>query len=149
MAKYNKDLTFYKPKKDKTGCATQWQMSIKKDGSRFAFLEAAEQKEDEGGFHRFDWDNCLTVKMEIFDLGSVLSVLDRRQEKVKLYHQTENDNKMINVERNKEKGYYVLRVSQKTKDGKTKACQHAMTEDEVSVLSVAIRRMIEVLLGWK
>ncbi len=155
----------YKPQKDKTGCASQWQLSEKKvvrgkDNKEFTefmfFLEMAHQlpENDQNDNNKFDWDNSVTVKMGAIDLGEVIAVLDGKKdavggEKGMLYHETPGGgNKVVSFSWMKERGAFGLKVSAQNAQKDTDKIQHLISVGEASVLLVLLKQAIIKMYDW-
>lgn len=112
------EKTFYKPTKRETGGAFKFNLHT---SGRFSFMKAAPQigpmadrftKEKQ---KVFGWDDetAINVKMTDEDCGSLLSVIYKLNPNVSLYHQTDNDNKIIEFTFVPDRKGFSLKVSQK------------------------------------
>ena len=145
----------YKPNKQATGTASQWQLSFKKDEKYNPwklFYEMAKQTGiDEKGNARFDWENAIRVKMDIPDLGEILAVLEQKQQQVgndgKIFHKTDSNNKIINFFYNENSKNYFMKVSRQTAEGVV-AFQQNMTIGEGCALSILLKEAIVKLSCW-
>lgn len=137
---------FYKPKKDLKGCATSINTSIKKVNNydrAFCFIQSAYQvANDEDGNARFDWkgDNKITMKLGCFDAAKIIAFLERRTDKVELFHKTETANTQLTMKPYND--MYSYRLSKKDDSGKLLVCQHLITQDEAVVLIEFLKKVI-------
>lgn len=107
------EWVLYKPNKRGTGAAAKF--NLHKSGE-FSFLKMAPQIAQMGSERMFAWDaddKTINVKMNVNDLSSMLAVLYNRLPDAKLYHQTDNENKVIEFVHSPERKGYSLRVSHK------------------------------------
>lgn len=105
------ELTFYKPNKKESGGAIKF--NIHKSG-KYTFMKAAAQIAPMGERKVFGWDdnNVINVKMGLNDLGSFLSVIRGYLSSTKLFHKTDNDNKIIEFSHSPERESFALSISQ-------------------------------------
>lgn len=145
----------YKPNKQGTGSASQWQLSYKSD-DRYnpwkLFYEIAKQTViDENGNARFDWENSIKVKMDISDIGEILAVLEQKQQQVgqdgKIFHKTEANNKVINFFFNEKTNNFFIKVSRQTTEGVV-ALQQNMSIGEGCTLRILLHEAILKLSYW-
>ena len=80
--KSRKEYRIYKPNKNNSGSVSSWQVSLDSNPEKGnnVFLDCANQKQSENDNAAFDWDNKVTVKLGLPDLGAILSVLNGRQD---------------------------------------------------------------------
>lgn len=80
----------YRPKSDKKGLAAQVQVN-----GENCYLKLARQEQSAGEYDKFSWQKKgevsdptknLNVKIGLSDIGSILSVLNNRQQDVTLFH---------------------------------------------------------------
>jgi len=109
--------TIYKPNKKETGGAIK--LNLHKSG-KFAFMKAAKQIAPMGSTKMFGWEDevAINVKMGITDLSEMLSVIEKYKKDTKLYHQTDNDNKVIEFTDVPERGGFSLSISHKFQGNK-------------------------------
>lgn len=155
----------YKPSRDGSGCASQWQLAEKKvtrgkDNKEFTdfvvFLEVAPQlpDKDTNGNDRFDWDNSITVKMGVADIGEVLAVLDGKKdavggEKGTLFHETPGGgNKVVGFSWLKDRGQFGLKVSAQDAQKNAKKAQHLMSVGEACILGTLLKQAIVRMYQW-
>ena len=145
----------YKPNKQGTGTASQWQLSYKNDDRyhpwKLFYSIATQTGMDENGNARFDWENAIKVKMDIPDLGEILAVLEHQQQQVghdgKLFHKSGANNKVINFFHNEANNNYFMKVSSKTSQGVI-AYQQNMTIGEGCALRVLLKEAVLKLSYW-
>ena len=149
------NLSFYKPNKQEKGCALQFQLSTKQEVVyndkeflvNYLFLTGAHQKgKNENGNAIFDWQNGITIKLGLNDIGELLAVLSNRQGSAQLYHQTPKDNKIIKLQK-EENGTYRLGISQKV-GGDADRMQQTLSTSDASILYECLRYASLKLLGW-
>ena len=82
--KSRKEYRIYKPSKNNSGSVSSWQVSLDSNPEKGnnVFLDCANQKQSENDNAAFDWDNKVTVKLGLPDLGAILSVLNGRQDDI-------------------------------------------------------------------
>ena len=125
--------TIYKPTKRGTGGA--FKFNLHKEG-KFSFLQGAKQVAPMGSDRVFGWgkDESVNVKMSAEDLGGILSVIMRFNPSISLYHQTENDNKIIEFVHVPDRKGYSLKISQKRGDSEAIQVFAGITYAEAVVL---------------
>jgi len=108
------EYTLYKPTKSIKGAA--FKFNLHKSG-KFSFLKAAPQIAAIGSDKVFGWadDTSINAKMNIEDLGAMLSVILKLQNSVSLYHQTDAGNKIIEFAHVPDRKGYSLKISSKEK----------------------------------
>src|SRR5690606_21965674 len=79
------DYAIYKPNGRGTGGVIRFEWNREKAS---VFVDAASQS----GEKQFDWENKITMKWALTDLGNVLATLQGRQAQTKLFHQSERAN---------------------------------------------------------
>ena len=79
------EYTIYKPNSRGNGGVVRFGLNRAKGA---LFVDAAAQ----AGEKQFDWDNKITMKWGLSDLGPVLATLQGRLPQAKLFHQTEKAN---------------------------------------------------------
>ncbi len=160
--KFETTFKIFKPRQNGEGAASQWEFNPKPE-KRCMFLESAPQKNIKGDKDTnasFDWDNKITMKLGLLDMGEILATftglqkgagpLDGEGRHKGIYHQPPGGNKntILQIAINKSQTMYYLRLSQKSQGQEMKSVEHAITFAEASVLAVLLRRAIEVLHGW-
>src|SRR6478752_8000004 len=79
------EYAIYKPNSRGSGGVVRFELNLAKAA---VFVDAANQS----GEKQFDWENKITMKWGLPDLGTVLAVLQSRQPQAKLFHQSEKAN---------------------------------------------------------
>lgn len=156
MAKqFPENLMFYKAKKDGKGAAGQWSLSGERNS---VFLEMTNQVGfDDNKNAKFDWNNKIRFKLGVNDIGEILAVLvgvqngvgpfDTSGNKNKgLFHSNPNGNAILYFGKD-ERGIFRIYLSVKKGDNKI-VVQHTITKGETCVLSILLRRAIEVIYRW-
>jgi hypothetical protein len=152
---FSKQFTLYKARGDGNGAASQFSLSSKKD---CVFLEMANQiGKDKNDNAKFDWDNKIIFKLGCPDMGEILATLVGLQDGVGpfdvdkqkhrgLYHTNQSGNAILYFWRDQYKRFQIY-LSVK-RDGTQTVVKHAITKGEACVLSVILRRAIEVMYCW-
>jgi hypothetical protein len=146
------EYTLYKPTKKETGGAVKFNMH--KTG-KFSFMKAAKQIAPIGAEKVFGWedDKCINVKMEKTDLSAILSVILGFKEEIKLYHQTENDNKVIEFIHVPDRAGFSLKFSHKLQNNaEANSVFVGISYEESMILKVfienGIKQMLEAAANW-
>jgi len=151
---FSESFKLYKAKRDGYGVASQFDFSKDK---KAVFIEMANQagKMDTRGAAKFDWKNKISFKLDLADVGEVLSVLARRQNGVGtqkdgkhtgLYHQNQNGDSVLYFTARNDGGFYIgLSVR---RDDTKRQLKHYISNGEAMVLETLLRRAIEVVHRW-
>ena len=157
----------YRANRNNNGAAMQLDFNPEKEA---VFLECAQQV----GEQRFDWQNKITVKLSLADVGKFLAVLAGRSGEAKLYHDPGKGdygeqsvrNRVVELRRNERAGGsagsggasagagsgagfgFGLKVSQQGKDGRLQAISITIGEDEAVVMETLLRQAIVGMHGW-
>ncbi len=150
--KYTKSFQLYKPRKDNSGHASQWCFSPDKTS---VFLEFSKQKLDDSG--KFDWDNKCVMKLGVFDIGEILSVLNKNQDGVGmldrdgkrkgLFHKNPKGTTILTFQYLEEYKAFGIRLNQKFNDSKLQVLKHTITFGEAEILKIFLQQCIEILYG--
>lgn len=111
------------------------------------FVDAASQS----GEKQFDWENKITMKWNLADLGQVLAVFQGRQPEAKLFHRSEKANSAFGVTtgRDPDKAPFLLSISrQEDADKSLRKVSIPLTHAEAAVLETALRSAVARLIGW-
>lgn len=111
------------------------------------FVDGAAQS----GEKQFDWENKITMKWGLSDLGTVLAALQGRLPQAKLFHQSEKANSIFELTYQDEpdRAPYLLSISrQAAADKSLRKVTIPLNHGEAAVLETAIRASIIRLLGW-
>lgn len=164
----SKSFRIYKPNKQGTGAATEWQLSrkdTKYNNVMFFLVGAAQDGKDENDNSKFSWQDksrSVTMKMGEFDIGEILSVLNGLKNSAGtdkgIFHKNEKGNTILSFskyfrkdEKSGEEVFigYALRLSKKQNDGGTAfQVQHLLTFSEGEVLRVLLGEALKEIYGW-
>lgn len=140
----NPDYAIYKPTARGTGGVLRFSLNRAKGA---IFVDAAAQS----GEKSFDWENKITMKWGLSDLGPVIATLQGRQPQAKLFHQSEKANSAFEItyRDDPERAPYLLNISrQLTEDKSLRKVGIPLTHGEAAVLETALRAAITRLLKW-
>lgn len=138
------DYAIYKPTPRGTGGVVRFGLNLAKGA---VFVDAASQVSEK----TFDWENKITMKWTLPDLGQALATLQGRQPQAKLFHQSEKANSTCELTRRDDptKAPYLMAVSRQTlADKAVRKVTIPLTHAEAAVLETALRTAIVRLLGW-
>lgn len=155
----------YKPKSTKDGAASQLQLKViigdydKRKG--MIFWEMANQKGemDAEGNAQFDWENKLSFKLGIPDIGELLLVLMGNKKMAGqqdgkyqgLFHKNDNGNSCLQFSYYKtDKGAegYNVRLSVQHGKDEPMISKHALTMGEGEVLRILLQKAALEFYGW-
>lgn len=111
------------------------------------FVDAAAQS----GEKQFDWENKITMKWGLSDIGSALAALQGRVPQAKLFHQSEKANSTFELtfQDDPERAPYLLSISrQLTADKTVRKLTIPISQGEAAVLEAALRTAVTRILGW-
>lgn len=143
-AKRSADYAIYKPNSRGSGGVVRFEINRSKAA---VFVDAASQ----AGEKQFDWEQKITMKWGLADLGAVLAVLQNRQPQAKLYHQSEKANSAFELTQrdDPQRAPYFLSMSrQEESDKKLRKVTIPMTHAEAAILETALRSAVIRLLAW-
>ena len=147
---YTKDYIVYKPRKTNNGAASSWSLNVEKQS---LFLEMSQQFSD--GVKRedkkvFDWDNKAIMKLGIADIGSLISVFEKREPVAKLFHEHPNgtDNSSLKVDTNNDRGGWFVTMGVKKGGGDVRQISHSLTFAEGTILLVLLKQAVLRFYGW-
>lgn len=138
------DYAVYKPNSRGSGGVLRFGLNRAKES---VFLDAANQS----GEKQFDWENKITMKWGLSDLGSVLAVLQGRQLQAKLFHQGEKANSAfeLSLREYPDRAPYLATVSrQSSADKALRKVTIPLTHGEAAILETALRAAVTRLLRW-
>ena len=138
------DYPIYKPNNRGSGGVVRFGLNPAKGA---VFVDAAAQS----GEKQFDWDRKITMKWTLADIGSALAVLQGREQKAKLFHQTEKANSAFELVRrdDPERAPFAISVSrQETADKSVRKVAIPLSHAEAAVLDAALRSAVARILGW-
>lgn len=111
------------------------------------FVDAALQAGDK----HFDWDQKITMKWGLSDLGSVLATLQDRQPQVKLFHQSERANSAFELvaRDDAQRAPFLMSMSRQDESDRTvKKVAIPIAHSEAAILETALRSAVIWILGW-
>jgi hypothetical protein len=141
---YASDYTIYKPNSRGSGGVVRFGLNRVKAA---IFVDAASQS----GEKQFDWENKITMKWGLPDLGMVLATLQGRMPQAKLFHQSEKANSAfeLTLRDNPDHAPYLLSISrQDSADKSLRKVMIPLSHAEAAILETALRAAIVRLLGW-
>jgi len=145
----------FKPKKDNSGAASQWEFNPKKGA---IFVEFANQEKTQDGQKSFDWANKITMKLGVADIGEILATiagkqdgigqLDRDGKHKGLFHQTDKGNTILQLAKGGKANMFYLRISSQPKGQQVVAITHSMTVGESMILETLLKSAIPTIHRW-
>jgi hypothetical protein len=138
------EYAIYKPNSRGTGGVVRFGLNRIK---ACLFVDAANQS----GEKQFDWENKITMKWGLPDLGMVLAALQGRVPQAKLFHQSEKANSAfeLNFQDDPARAPYLLSISrQDSTDKSLRKVTIPLSHGEAAVLEAALRVAVTRLLGW-
>lgn len=138
------DYAIYKPNGRGTGGVIRFELNRAKNS---VFVDAASQAGDK----HFDWDQKITMKWGLADLGAALATLQGRQPQAKLFHQTEKANSAFELaaREDPQRAPYIMSMSRQDESAKSvRKVSIPITHAEAAVLETALRSAVIRLLGW-
>lgn len=143
-AQRSTDYAVYKPNSRGSGGVVRFGLNRAKAS---IFVDAAMQS----GEKQFDWENKVTMKWGMSDIGAVLATLQGRQTQAKLFHQSEKANSAFELTLREEpdRAPYLLSISRQDSTDKTlRKVTIPLTHGEAAVLETALRAAVGRLLRW-
>lgn len=134
----------YKPNSRGRGGVLRFDLNPEK-GS--VFVDAATQS----GERQFDWENKVTMKWALADIGAVLATLQGRLPEAKLFHKSETANSACELLRRKdpERAPYLISVSrQEAADKSLRKVTIPLSHADAAVLETLLRTAVNRILGW-
>lgn len=138
------DYPIYKPNSRGSGGVIRFGLNRAKES---VFLDAANQS----GEKQFDWENKITMKWGLSDLGTVLAVLQGRQLQAKLFHQGEKASSTfeLSLREDSDRAPYLATVTrQSAADKSLRKVTIPLTHGEAAILETALRAAVTRLLHW-
>ncbi len=136
--------TIYKPNTRGSGGVMRFGLNVVKGA---LFVDAAAQS----GEKQFDWENKITMKWGLSDLGVVLATLQGRLPQAKLFHQSDKANSVFELvfREDPERAPYFLSLSrQDVSDQSLRKVMLPLNHGEAAVLETALKAATCRLLGW-
>ncbi len=151
---HKKAYQIYKPRKENKGGASTWSLPTKnknkeedKRRNESMFLEMSQQI----GEKEFDWKNKLIMKLGISDIGSLISVLEKRENETKLFHENSKGNSTLEfkkyLDKNKQDRGWILTMGIKREDKLTRV-SHSITRAEGAILLILLRQAVLQIYDW-
>jgi hypothetical protein len=138
------DYAIYKPNARGNGGVIRFGLNRAKAS---LFVDAAAQS----GEKQFDWENKVTMKWALSDIGTVLATLQGRTLQAKLFHQSEKANSAceLTYQDDPDRAPYLLSVSrQMSEDKSLRKVMIPLSHGEAAMLEAALRAAVPHLLGW-
>jgi hypothetical protein len=143
-AERTSEYAIYKPNSRGSGGVVRFGLNKTK---ACMFVDAAAQS----GEKQFDWENKITMKWGLSDIGSALAALQGRVPQAKLFHQSEKANSTceLTFQDDPERAPYLLSISRQTAVDKTvRKVTIPLSQGEAAVLEAALRTAVTRILGW-
>lgn len=143
-AERTSDYSIYKPNSRGSGGVIRFGLNRTK-GS--IFVDAANQS----GEKQFDWENKITMKWGLSDLGTVLATLQGKLPQAKLFHQSEKANSAfeLTLRGDPERAPYLMTLSrQEAADKSVRKVTIPLSHGEAAVLEAALHSAVARLLRW-
>jgi hypothetical protein len=138
------DFPIYKPNSRGNGGVVRFGLNRSKGAM---FVDAANQS----GEKQFDWENKITMKWGLSDIGPVLATLQGRQTQAKLFHQSEKANSAfeLTLREDPDRAPFLVSISrQSATDKALRKVTIPLTHAEAAILETALRAAITRLLKW-
>lgn len=138
------EYAIYKPNSRGSGGVVRFGLNKAK---ACMFVDAAAQS----GEKQFDWENKITMKWGLSDIGSALAALQGRVPQAKLFHQSEKANSTFEliVQDDPDRAPYLLSISRQSMADKTvRKVSLPISQGEAAVLEAALRTAVTRILGW-
>lgn len=143
-AERTSDYAIYKPNSRGSGGVVRFSLNRTKGA---VFVDAAAQS----GEKQFDWENKITMKWGLSDLGTVLATLQGRLPQAKLFHKSEKASSAFElaIRDDPERAPYFLSVSrQDSTDKSLRKVTIPLTHGEAAILETALRAAATRILKW-
>lgn len=140
----NPDYSIYKPNSRGSGGVVRFGLNRYKAA---VFVDAAAQS----GEKQFDWDQKITMKWGLSDLGSTLAVLQGRTTEAKLFHQSEKANSAFELvlRDDPDRAPFLMSISrQDATDKSLRKVTIPVSHAEAAILETALRTAVTRILRW-
>lgn len=140
----NQDYAIYKPNSRGSGGVVRFSLNRAKAA---VFVDAAAQS----GERQFDWEQKITMKWGMSDIGAALAALQGRVPQAKLFHQSEKANSAFELTHREdpERAPYLVSISrQDAVDKSLRKVTLPLSHAEAAVLETILRAAAVALLGW-
>jgi len=138
------EYAIYKPNARGSGGVVRFALNRHKAA---IFVDAAVQS----GEKQFDWDQKITMKWTIPDIGSALAVLQGRMPESKLFHQSEKANSAFELVQREDPApppFFMMISRQDAADKSLRKVTIPLSHAEAAVLETALRTAVTRILGW-
>ncbi|MEO8617637.1 MAG: hypothetical protein ABI600_21090 [Luteolibacter sp.] len=138
------DYAIYKPNSRGSGGVVRFGLNRAKAA---VFVDAAAQS----GEKQFDWDQKITMKWGLSDIGATLAVLQGRMPQAKLFHQSEKASSTFELilRDDPERAPFMISISrQDATDKSLRKVAIPISHAEAAVLETALRAAVTNILGW-
>jgi hypothetical protein len=138
------DCAIYKPNSRGTGGVIRFEINRAKGA---VFVDAATQSGDK----QFDWEQKITMKWGLADLGATLATLQGREPQTKLFHQSGKANSAFELTQRDEaqRAPYMMSMSRQEETAKTvRKVAIPVSHAEAAILEAALRTAVVRMLGW-
>lgn len=138
----------YKANKTNTGGAFRLDLNPER---KAVFLEAAGQMNE----RRFDWENKITMKLSVDDLGRLIALFQGKVNSIRLFHEPgkgeyesskETKNTVLELVRS-DRGY-LLKLSQQSMDNIVSSVQVPISIHEGEIVRVLLEKAIIRIHKW-
>jgi len=139
------EYTIYRPNKKQTGCAIKF--NIHKSG-KFSFMKVAKQNAPMGSANMFGWEDesAINVKLGASDLSSMYAVLHGIVKNIKLFHQTDRDNKIVELSESPDRGGFGLKISHKVGNNEANSMFLGIKYEEIAFMIRFVINAIDSIL---
>jgi len=142
--KTSSEYPIYKPTAKGTGGVIRFDFNRAKGA---VFLDGALQS----GEKQFDWENKITMKWGLADLGTALAVLQGRQTQAKLFHQSEKANSAFEFVHRDDPArapFFMTMSRQEEGDKNVRKVSIPVSHGEAAILEALLRTAVVRLAGW-
>ncbi|MCB1094199.1 MAG: hypothetical protein KDN22_01325 [Verrucomicrobiae bacterium] len=144
--KHSAEYAIYKPNSRGSGGVIRFELNRAKGA---VFVDAASQS----GERTFDWENKLTMKWGLADLGAAMATLQGAQQQAKLFHKTERSNSAFELiyRDDPDRAPYLMSLSRQEVVDSSKSVRRVsipVTHAEAAILETALRTAVVRILGW-
>lgn len=111
------------------------------------FVDAANQS----GEKQFDWENKITMKWGLSDIGTVLATLQGNLPQAKLFHQSEKANSACELTRRDDPErapFFMMLSRQDATDKSMRKVTIPLSHGEAATLEAALRAAVARILRW-
>lgn len=138
------EYAIYKPNNRGSGGVVRFGLNTAKAS---IFVDAAAQS----GEKQFDWEQKITMKWGLSDIGATLAVLKGSMPQAKLFHQTDKASSTFELilRDDPERAPFMMSIArQDAADKSLRKVAIPVSHAEAAVLEVALRTAVNRILGW-